>query len=255
VGGGRRVHLSGSARHRYFPFAVDRPLSPPVHEVPGPALKGETRLEEPDRLQRFIGRRAAEIRATVPDLELSVDVDAGSLVAAAERQRVSTTSLVIGACAAALKEVPRANAGYRDGRFELYSRVNVAFMLEGPSAQVAATLLDADRRSPAELDAELSRLRARAGAGELTPPEQAGATFTLIDVGVHGVHRAVPLIPPPQAAAVTVGAVRPAPVVRDGAVTAGHTLALTLACDHRILFGAEAARFLTAIARGLETGG
>jgi pyruvate dehydrogenase E2 component (dihydrolipoyllysine-residue acetyltransferase) len=246
--------VSGSVRPRYFPSPVDRPLSSPIRDASGSALKGETRIEEPDRLQRSIGRRAAEIRATVPDVELSADVDAARLVQAAAGGRVSTTSLVIAASAAALAEVPGANAAYRDGRFELYSRVNVAVVLEGPTAQVAATLLDADRRTPEELEAELSRLRARARAGELTPPEQAGATFTLVDVGDHGVQRAAPLITPPQAAALAVGAVRPAPVVRDGAVIAGHTLSLCLACDHRILFGAEAARFLTAIVRHVETG-
>lgn len=231
------------------------PLTPSsLREAPGPALKGETQLEEPDRLERSIGRRAAESRATVPDLELSVDVDAGALVATAEHQGVATIAVIAAACAAGLKEVPRANAAYRDGRFELYSRVNIAVVLEGPTAQVTATLHDADRRSPADLDAELRRLRARAAAGELTPPEQAGATFTLIDVGDHGIHRAEALITPPQAAALTAGAVRPAPVVRDGAVTAGHVLTLTLTSDHRILFGTEAARFLTAIARRLETG-
>jgi pyruvate dehydrogenase E2 component (dihydrolipoamide acetyltransferase) len=232
---------------------VDRPLPSPVREVT--ALKGETRIEEPDRLQRSIGRRAAEIRATVPDLELSVDLDATALLRTAQRHRVSTTAVIIGACAAALREIPRANAAYRDGRFELYSRVNVAVVLDGPTAPVAATLLDADGRSPSELDDALSRLRARAGAGELTPPEQAGATFTLTDVGDHGIHRAGALIVSPQAAALTAGAVRPAPVVRGGAVAAGHLITLELACDHRILFGAEAARFLGAIARRLETDG
>jgi pyruvate dehydrogenase E2 component (dihydrolipoamide acetyltransferase) len=232
---------------------VDRPSSSPVTDAPGPALKGETRVQEPDRVERSIGRRAAESRATVPDLDLTVDVDAGPLVQAAERHRVATTTLIAGACATALAEVPRANAAYRDGRFELYSRINVAVVLEGPTAQVAATLFDADRRSAAELDAELSRLRARAAGGELTPPEQAGATFTLIDVGEHGIHRAAALITPPQAAVVTAGAIRPAPVVRDDVVCPGHLLALTLTSDHRILFGAEAARFLTAVARRLET--
>ena len=222
------------------------------------ALKGEARIEEPDRIERAIARRAAETRATVPDLELSMDVDAGFLLRTAESRRVSTTAVLVAACAAALREVPRANAAYRDGRFELYARVNVAVTLEGPegtASQLPATLFDADSRSVAELDADLARLRARARAGELTAPHQAGATFTLTDVGEYGIHRAAALITPPQAAALTAGAIRAVPVVRDGAVTAGQSLALTLACDHRILFGTQAAAFLAAIARALEHAG
>jgi pyruvate dehydrogenase E2 component (dihydrolipoamide acetyltransferase) len=233
-------------------------LSTSQRDAPAATLKGEARTEEPDRIERAIGHRAAETRATVPDLELSMDVDAAALLHIAENRQVSTTAVLVAACATALREVPRANAAYRDGRFELYSRVNVAVMLEGAegaTAQVPATLLDADRRSVAELDAELRRLRARARAGELTSPEQAGATFTLIDLGEYGVHRAAALITPPQAAALTAGAVRALPVVRDGTVTAGQLLALTLVCDHRILFGAQAAAFLTAIARHLERTG
>lgn len=228
----------------------------PVPE-PGPlgaSPKGEARVQEPDRHERAIARRTAEARATIPDLELSQDVDADALIAAADRRRVDITALLVAACAAALRRSPQANAAYRDGRFELYSRVNIAVTLPSETAQVAATVLDADAKSPEELYDELARLRARALTGELTPPEQAGATFTLTDLAEQGVHRATPVITPPQAAALTAGAVRPAPVVRRGALVPGHVLTLTLACDHRILFGARAAAFLTAIAKRLEQG-
>lgn len=220
--------------------------------APGAGLKGEARIVEADRAQAAIGRRAAETRATVPDLELSMDIDAGPLLETAESRRVSTTTVLVAACATGLRAVPRANAAYRDGRFELYSRINVAVTLEGPTSPVPATLLDADARSLAELDEDLARLRARARRGELTPPEQAGATFTLTDLGDYGVHRGAALITPPQAAALTAGAIRPVPVVRDGIVAAGQSLALALVCDQRILFGADAAGFLTAVGHRLE---
>ena len=115
-------------------------------------------------------------------------------------------------------------------------------------------MLDADHKSLAQLSAEIERATARARAGELTPPELAGATFTLADLGEYGVARANAFLVAPQAAAIAAGAVRPAPVVRDGAVVAGHTLELTLGCDGRILFGAHAARFLAAVAERLERG-
>lgn len=236
----------------FEPTIVDQPSPTPEREPLGATLKGEAAVEEPDRGQRAIGRRSAETRATVPDLEMSVDVDAGPLAQAAERHAVSTTAVLVAACAAALRQCPYANAAYRDGRFELYSRINVAVVFQRPGAQSAATILDADTRALPELEAELSRLRERALGGQLTPPEQAGATFTLIDLGEHGIHRAAALITPPQAAALTAGAVRAVPVVRDGAVVPGRVVTLTLASDHRILFGARAAAFLAAVAGYLE---
>jgi pyruvate dehydrogenase E2 component (dihydrolipoamide acetyltransferase) len=215
------------------------------------SLKGDTTIEEPNRAQRAIARRSAETRATVPDLELSVDVDAEPLLERARDQGCSTTAVLVSACAAGLRQFPRVNAAYRDGRYELYSRVNVSVTMHSPEAPLTATLLDADTKSLTELDQELARLVQRARAGELTPPDQAGATFTLSDLGPYGVHRAGALITPPQAGALTAGAIHAAPRVRDGVVAPGHELALTLACDHRIVFPACAAAFLARLAEEL----
>jgi pyruvate dehydrogenase E2 component (dihydrolipoamide acetyltransferase) len=121
-----------------------------------------------------------------------------------------------------------------------------------PQAPVTATVLDADAKSVSELDDEVARLTARARSGELTPPEQAGATFTFEDLEESGVHRAAGLVRPSQAAILTAGAVRALPVVRDGAVVPGHQLTLTLACDHRIVFGALAADFLRRVTELIE---
>jgi pyruvate dehydrogenase E2 component (dihydrolipoyllysine-residue acetyltransferase) len=220
---------------------------------PGGSLKGESSLEEPDRAARAIGRRAAEIRATVPDLELGRDVDAGEALALVRSGEASMTAILTRACALALRESPWANAAYRDGRFERYGRVNVGVTVQvgggEQQTQLIAAVLDADTKPLAELTEEIERLTARARDGELTPPEQAGTTFTLSDMGDHpGAQRWSALVIAPQAAALTAGAPFPAPALRDGAVVPGELIALTLACDHRILFGSRAATLLQRIA-------
>ncbi len=122
-------------------------------------------------------------------------------------------------------------------------------MVTTDDALVIPTVLDADRKSLAELTGELETLVARARSGELTPAEQAGSTFTLSDFTALAAHRITPIITAPQAAALTAGAIRREPVVADGdAVVAGDVMTLTLACDHRILFGERAARLLGRIA-------
>ena len=199
-------------------------------------------------------RRVAETRATVPDLELGTDLDAGAIVELAERRAFSITALLVRASALALADHPYANAAYRDGHYELYPQVNVAVTVQTGHAYVAPTVLGADAKPLERLSPEIDDLIARAHAGELRPPELAGATFTLTDLSDQGVARVGAVLTPPQAAAIAAGAVRAAPVLRDGAVVAGHTLNLTLATDARILYGARAAAFLAAVAERLRRG-
>jgi pyruvate dehydrogenase E2 component (dihydrolipoamide acetyltransferase) len=215
---------------------------------PGPlaGVKGTTRIEDPSPAQRTIARRSAESRATVPDLELSADVDMAAAVELRAETGYAGTALLVRACALALRETPRANGAYRDGRFELYSRVNIGVTLGTADAYAVPAVLDADQKSLAELSAELDDLAVRASAGELTPPELSGATFTLTDLGAYEIARA------PQAAGLAAGAVRELPVVRDGALTTGPVLSLTLVADHRILYGSPAAAFLARIKSLLE---
>jgi pyruvate dehydrogenase E2 component (dihydrolipoamide acetyltransferase) len=201
--------------------------------------RGEAEIVEPTSAERAIGRRAAESRATVPFVELGLEIEIGE---------ASGTAGVLRAIALSLRESPRANAAYRDGRFELYSRVNVAVAM----GDVAPTVFDADAKSIEELAAELEQLRGRAERGELTSPELSSATSTFADLGPLGIDRPsiVPVIG--QAVAIAAGAIRQRPVVHGGAIVPGQMMQLTLACDHRILYGAAAAEFAARIKQLLE---
>jgi pyruvate dehydrogenase E2 component (dihydrolipoyllysine-residue acetyltransferase) len=218
------------------------------------ANKGETRAVQPTRAQQTLARRAAESRATVPVLELSGEAEMTATMATLATDSVSWPALAVRACALALTDVPRANAAYRDGNFELYERINVGVALPSSDAIVIPTVFDADGKALATLNAELADLSERARRGQLSPPELSGATFTLWIVDNDAVLSTSPLIVPPQASAISVGAVRAVPVMREGRVVPGHTAAITLACDHRILYGDQAAAFLGAVLDRLENG-
>jgi pyruvate dehydrogenase E2 component (dihydrolipoamide acetyltransferase) len=207
-------------------------------------LKGAVEVVEPTRAERTIARRAAETRATVPDLELSVEIDIDSALALARADAVSLTALLVRASALALRKHPRANAACRDGRFELYSRINAGLVL---ASGELATVLDADHKTAVQLTTEIEELEQR--ADELAPPQRSGATFTLAR---HGVTRAYPLLMPPHAVALAAGEVREVAIARAGEILAGHALALTLACDHRILYGTAADALLRDIRELLE---
>ena len=228
------------------------PHTVPVESREIPAGRGETETVEAARWQASVARRSAEARAIVPDVDISVVVDMRAALALQAELGCALTPIYVRACALALREHPLANAAYRDGRFERFGRVNVGVVVADRAAYVIPTVFDADEKSVPETAEELSELDRRARTGELLAPELSAATFTLADLGPLGLTSSTPLIVPPAAASLSAGSVREVPIVSNGAIVPGHTTTLTLASDHRILYGADAAAFLGSIKSTLE---
>ena len=217
--------------------------------------KGEVQVVELTRIQSTIARRMAESKATIPHFYLSMEIDMTEAVKlrarlkeiAAEGQAVPTfNDMVVKACARALRDFPRANGAYRDGRLELYSRVNVGVAVAAQDALVVPTIFDADMKSLGEIAARSRELAAKVREGTITPPELSGGTFTVSNLGMFGISNFSAVINPPQAAILAVGALEPKAVVdRDTRrVAVRDMMGVTLACDHRILYGADGAQFL-----------
>ena len=168
------------------------------------------------------------------------------------RQRLLAGTPSVKACALALRQFPRANGAYRDGKVELYSRVNVGVAVAAQDALVVPTVYDADKKSLGEIARDARALAERVRANAVTPPELSGGTFTVSNLGMFGVTEFSAVINPPQAAILAVGKMEPRAVVRDGEITARNIMTITLVCDHRILYGADAAEFLARIRALLE---
>ena len=164
----------------------------------------------------------------------------------------SFNDMIVKACALALREHPRANGAYRDGRFELYSRVNVGVAVAANDALVVPTVFDADRKVLRQIASETRALARKVRDGQITPPELSGATFTVSNLGMFGIDSFAAVINPPQAAILAIGAIAEWPVIRDGEIATAHLMRVNLACDHRILYGAPAAELLDRIRTLLE---
>ena len=232
--------------------------------------KGQTTEVELTRTQQTIARRMAESKATIPDFSIQSDVDMEECVAlrtelkrlahpaageepGAQPAAPTYNDMVVKACALALREHPRANGSYRDGRLQLYSRINVGVAVAAEEALVVPTVFDAEEKSLGEIARETRALAERVRAGTITPPELGGGTFTVSNLGMYGIRSFTAIVNPPQAGIMSVGLLEPRAVVRDGAVVARQTMTLTLVCDHRILYGAEAAQFLARVRELLES--
>src|SRR4051794_453815 len=237
--------------------AAPEPAAPEPAGEAGP--KGEMRAQELTRLQRTVSRRMAESKATAPDFALHVEIDMTAAVDLRQQLKEMTekapsfNDMIVRACALALREHPRVNGAYRDGRFELFSRINVGVAVAAQDALVVPTVFDADKKSLGEISRTVRELAEKVRDGKITPPELSGGTFTVSNLGMYGIDAFTAVINPPQAALLAVGALKKKPVVNDeGAIEARDMIAVNLVCDHRILYGADGAQFLGRVRELLE---
>jgi pyruvate dehydrogenase E2 component (dihydrolipoamide acetyltransferase) len=256
----REAPEAPTEREPSAPAEEPKPAPPPA---PAPATaggaKGEVATQELSRLQRTISRRMAESKATIPHFSLELDVDMTLCIELRERLKSQTehppsfNDMVVKAAALALRDHPRVNGAYRDGRFEHYSRINVGVAVAAEDALVVPVVHDADEKSLGEISRQARRLIERVREGQVTPPEVSGGTFTVSNLGMYGIDRFTAIINPPQAAILSVGSLSKRPKVDDrGRVVARDLMSLTLACDHRILYGADGAEFLAQVRELLE---
>ena len=244
------------------PAEEERPSRPATPE-PQPAgeagAKGELMVQELTRMQQAVSRRMAESKATAPDYALTADIDMSACVELRARLKEvadpapSFNDMVVKACANALREFPRVNGAYRDGRFERYSRVNVGVAVAAQDTLVVPTLFDADQRSLGEISRKARELIGKVREASITPPELSGGTFTVSNLGMYGIDSFSAVINPPQAALLAVGALKKRPMVEEsGRIVARDMMSVTLVCDHRILYGADGAQFLARVRELLE---
>jgi pyruvate dehydrogenase E2 component (dihydrolipoamide acetyltransferase) len=266
--GGRIVKkdVEGAALSTPAP-APSTPATPPV-AAPAPVAsgtpetaKGQVEVIELTKLQQVVSRRMSESKATAPHFYLTAEVDMSAAVAARARIKEisaegevvpSFNDMVVKACAIALKKFPRANGAYKDGRFELYSRVNVGIAVAAQDALVVPTVFDADKKGLREIAADARKLAGKVRDGSITPPELSGATFTVSNLGMYGIRSFGAIVNSPQAGILAVGEIADRPVVKDGQVVPGKLMEVTLSCDHRILYGADGAEFLAEVKRILQ---
>lgn len=213
----------------------------PVSNAPGTA-RGTVQRIDPTKAQRAAARRVAESKATIPHFYLEADVRASEADPAA----------AVHASALALREFPRLNGAYRDGAFETYSRINVGVALEGAEALVFPTIFDADRKDVAGIAAELEDLSRRVAGGQLTSPESAGGTFTVVIAAVGAIRSLTPVINQGQAGTLGIGPATERPLAAGGELVAGTALTAILACDARMVAAGEGARFLDRVRDSLE---
>jgi pyruvate dehydrogenase E2 component (dihydrolipoyllysine-residue acetyltransferase) len=222
--------------------------------------KGDVHISELTPTQTTIARRMLESATTIPSFTASADVDVSLITALRQAGRdkgddiPSLNDFVVKAAAGALRAFPRFNASFVDGKVESYSRVNVGVAVATDDALLVPVVHDADRKSLAEIAADTRRLAEAARRRALQPHDLQHGTFTVSNLGMFGVSSFTAIIDPPQVAILAVGGARRSPVELDEAdrIAFRDVMTVTLTCDHRVVYGAHAAQFLSHVRELLE---
>ncbi len=209
-------------------------------------------------MRQTIARRLVESKQGIPHYRLERTVEMSALLAhraavhAAGGAKASVNDLIVRAVGLSLVAHPMLNAHLVGDEVVRYAAADVAIAVATPAGLLTPVLRAVETQSVAAIGAASRDLALRARAGKLLRTEIEGGTFTVSNLGMYGLDRFDAIINPPQVAILAVGAVRAAPVVRDGAVVAGTVCTLTLAADHRVIDGAAGAAFLDTLAQRLS---
>jgi pyruvate dehydrogenase E2 component (dihydrolipoamide acetyltransferase) len=216
--------------------------------------------EELSSMRKTIAKRMAQSKREIPHFYVTVDVDMEDVVrlkASLEATEISEETvtyndIIVKACALALGRYPRINASYVDEGIVIHPNINIGVAVAVEDGLILPVIHNCERLSLLEISRLAHQLVSKASRGGFTSDELSGATFSISNMGMLGIEHFAAVIVPPQAAILAVSAIKDRPVVRNGQLAVGKTMMMTVSCDHRIVDGVVAGRFLQELKRFLE---
>jgi pyruvate dehydrogenase E2 component (dihydrolipoamide acetyltransferase) len=171
-----------------------------------------------------------------------------------EEQKISVNDFVVKAVALTLREFPNLNASLdeKNNRVVRHGQVNVGVAVAVEGGLLTVVSRDTDRKPLRQLAGEIKAMVGRARDGKVRPDDIEGSTFSVSNLGMYDVENFIAIINPPEAAILAVGAAREVPVVKNGQIVPGLRMKATIAVDHRVSDGVEAAQFMQSMAKYIE---
>ena len=205
---------------------------------------------ENSQMRKTIARRLKESKFSAPHYYLSVEFEMDNSIAFRNQYnslpdtKISFNDIVVKACAIALKQHPRVNSQWFEDKMRLNNHVHVGVAVGVPDGLVVPVIRFANEKSIPEIGSLVKNYAAKARDKKLSPDEMQGSTFTVSNLGMFGIEEFTSIINQPNSAILSVGSIVKKPVVREDKITIGHTMKLTLACDHRTVDGVTGSLFL-----------
>ncbi len=213
------------------------------------------------QMRKTIAKRLITSIGPVPTFYLTVDVDMSRAMEArksmnamlkTEGAKVSVNDIVLKAVAGALRQHPNCNAQWHDGFIRRFKAVHIGVAVAVEDGLITPVVRHAHLKGITQIGAEVKELAGRAREKKLKPEEYTGATFSVSNLGMFGIHEFTAIINPPEAGILAVGGIEDTPVAVDGEVVVRPRMRITMSCDHRVIDGAQGSRFLQTLKGMLE---
>ena len=219
-------------------------------------------LKPLDGMRKTVAKRLTQSFMQVPHFPLNIDISLDNLLssrtainaAAPKDVKISVNDLLIKAAALALIDEPDCNASYTDKGIAYHKHANISVAVAIEGGLITPVIFKAEEKGLAEISDEMKDLAARARERKLKPQEYMGGTFSISNLGMFGIKSFASIINPPEGMILSVGAGEKRPVVDEkGNIVVRNVMSVTLTCDHRVIGGAEGAKWLAAFKRYVET--
>ena len=255
---------ASSAASSSAPARQAAPVAAPGEPlVVGEMPDASASFEPMSQMRKTIARRMTQVWANTPFFYLTMEIDMGpamakrkefnnDLAAAEVDAKISVNDMIVKACALALRDYPRMNTAYAGDELATFDQVHIGVAVALDEGLITPTLRDADKKSLVAISRETRELATKARDKKLKPGEYGGSTFSISNLGMYGIDHFQAVINPPESGILACGAVQQVPVVKDGELTVGTRMKVTLTCDHRAVDGAIGAEFLRRIKKMLE---
>jgi pyruvate dehydrogenase E2 component (dihydrolipoamide acetyltransferase) len=235
------------------------PTAPPAVWIPTGVIPEDQAIPV-DRLRAAIGRRMVEAKQQAPHFYITSAYDVARMMDLRKHvnehlpddQKISVNDFIIKAAALTLRQFPNMNSALKGDQVIRFGHVNIGVAVSLEAGLITVVCMDADQKPLRVISREVKEMAARARAGKVKPADIEGSTFSISNLGMYDVENFAAIINPPEAAILAVGSVMPAAVVVDGELQVGTQMKATISADHRVTDGAEAARFMQALAQYLE---
>ncbi len=211
------------------------------------------------QMRKTIAKRLAESKFSAPHFYLTLEIAMERAMQVREAinkqiepEKISFNDLVIKAAAMALKQHPKVNSSWLGDRIRFNQHVHIGVAVAVEEGLLVPVVRFADGKPLRTIGTEVREFAKKAKDKKLQPADWEGNTFTISNLGMFGIEEFTAIINPPDACILAVGGINEKPVVRNGRIVPGHTMKVTLSCDHRVVDGVTGAKFLNTFKELME---